>query len=60
MKEFKRKSRYLSDITRIRIGNALRGRAKTEAEKEAISQGMKRYWSDDRNFPADTDEHDQL
>lgn len=56
--EFKRKSRYLSPVVRQKISGALKGRSKTDAEKQAISQGMKRYWSDDRNFPADADRKD--
>ena len=56
--EFKRKSRYLSPVVRQKISGALKGRSKTEAEKQAISHGMRRYWADDRNFPADADRKD--
>ena len=56
MKTFKRVSRHPSCVTKEKIRGSLKGRTKTDAEKEAISRGMKRYWADDTNFPADAEE----
>lgn len=53
MHTYKRTSRHLSTTVRQQISNSLKGRTKTEAEKQAISDSMKRYWADDGNFPAD-------
>ena len=53
MKPYKRTSRHLSPVTRTKISNALRGRTKTESQKQAISAGLLRYWRDDSNFPED-------
>ena len=40
-----RQFRELNDATKQRISQALRGRSKTDTHKEAISNGMKKYWS---------------
>lgn len=49
-KNYKRTSRHLSPVVRQKISNALRGRTKTEAEREAISQGLRNYWNNPSNF----------
>lgn len=49
-KNYKRTSRHLSPVVRQKISNALRGRTKTEAEREAISNGLKNYWGNPANF----------
>ncbi len=40
----KRTSRKLSNATKQKIANSLKGRKKTERHKQAISNGMIRYW----------------
>lgn len=53
MNNYKRQSRHLSPTTKTKIANALKGRSKSESQKQAIRNGLLRYWSDDSNFPAD-------
>lgn len=43
-KHFKRKFRERDEITKIKIGNSLRNRAKSESHCQAISKGLKAYW----------------
>ena len=40
----KRTKRALSEQTKSKIANSLKGKSKTQKHREAISQGMKRYW----------------
>lgn len=42
--KMKRTNRKLSEATKQKIANSLRGRKKTESHIQAISIGMKRYW----------------
>lgn len=44
MKEHKRKFRERDEITKMKIGNSLRYRAKSASHRQAISQGLKNYW----------------
>ena len=53
MNFYKRKSRHLSPVTKTKISNALKGRSKTQSEKDAIRDGMLKYWGNDANFPED-------
>lgn len=41
----KRTSRKLSLETRVKIGEALRNKPKTEQHKRALSEALFRYWS---------------
>lgn len=43
-KEFKRKFRERNEITKMKISNSLRNRAKSAEHCKAISQGLKNYW----------------
>lgn len=43
-RNFKRKFRERDEITKIKIGNSLRNRAKSESHCQAISKGLKAYW----------------
>ena len=43
-KNFKRKFRERDEITKMKIGNSLRYRAKSASHRQAISQGLKNYW----------------
>lgn len=52
-KQYKRTSRSVPQEVRTKIANTLRGVKKSDATKAAISNGMKKYWSDDSNFPDD-------
>lgn len=52
-KQYKRISRSVKPEVRTKIANTLRGVKKSESTKAAISNGMKKYWSDDSNFPDD-------
>lgn len=48
-----RQSRHLSDKTKEKISKALVGRTLTKSHIEGIKNGLRKYWSDDRNFPQD-------
>lgn len=56
-KPFKRVSRHPSEVTKTRISQSLSGRSKSMEQRSRTSASMKKYWSDDSNFPADADEH---
>ena len=43
-KNFKRNFRERDEITKMKIGNSLRYRAKSASHRQAISQGLKNYW----------------
>ena len=40
-----RKERKLSEETKRKISESMKGRKRTEDEKKKISDGMKRYWN---------------
>ena len=46
-----RKFRELNDDTKQRISQALKGRGLTDNHKQAISDGMRAYWSTIPNKP---------
>ena len=46
-----RKYRELKDDTKERISQALKGRGLTDNHKQAISDGMRAYWSTIPNKP---------
>lgn len=50
----KRQYRQLSDMTKQKISNSMKGRSKSDTHREAISKGMKSYWQGVPNRPADT------
>lgn len=52
-KHYKRTSRHLSEETKEKISQALKGRPKSNSHREAIRQGELRYWNDPNNFPDD-------
>lgn len=41
----KRTTRKMSETTKQRISAKLKGKTKSPKHKEAISKGMKRYWT---------------
>lgn len=43
-KDYVRKYRERDEVTKIKIGNSLRNRAKSQSHCQAISQGLKDYW----------------
>ena len=43
-KNFKRKFRERDEITKMKISNSLRNRTKSATHRQAISQGLKKYW----------------
>ena len=47
----KRQFRELNDDTKERISQALKGRGLTDSHKQAISDGMRAYWSTIPNKP---------
>ena len=57
-KQYKRTTRTVPQDVRTKIGNSLRGRSRSEMAKAAISQGMKKYWEEDKNFPDDNIRHE--
>jgi hypothetical protein len=50
----KRTTRKLSESTKQKIANSLKGRKKTERHKQAIAKGMERYW---KNIPVLSEEN---
>ena len=44
MKEYKREYRELDDETKMKIAASQRGRKKSEAHRQHISQAMEKYW----------------
>ena len=57
-KQYKRTSRIVKPEVRAKISQKLSGRSKPETTKMKISNGLKKYWGDDRNFPADQERHE--
>ena len=51
-KTTKRKFRELSDETKAKISQSLRGRSKTTTHAENISKAMKEYW---KHIPSNKD-----
>ena len=47
----KRQYRELSDLTKAKISQSMRGKSKTISHKEAISNGLKDYWKTVPNKP---------
>ena len=48
--------RQMDDATKLRISQRLRGRSMSETHKQAISDGMKAYWSTIPNKPTENNE----
>ncbi len=53
MNNSKRQYRELSDVTKAKISQKLKGRSKGTTHKENISNGMKEYWKTVPNQPKD-------
>lgn len=53
----KRTTRTLSETTKQKIANSLKGRKKTESHKQAISNGMAKYWE---SIPVMIDENNSI
>lgn len=51
MNNGKRQYRELSDLTKMKISQKLKGRTKGTTHRENISKGMKEYWKDIPNKP---------
>lgn len=51
--QYRRTSRHPSEQTKERISQALRGKPKSDAQKQQISASMVAYWGNDENFPDD-------
>ena len=47
----KRQYRELSDETKAKISQSMRGKSKTISHKDAISNGLKDYWKTIPNKP---------
>ena len=55
-----RKFRELNDDTKQRISQALKGRGLTDNHKQAISDGMRAYWSTIPNKTSENNESKNL
>lgn len=51
MNNGKRQYRELSDLTKMKISQKLKGRSKGATHRENISKGMREYWKDIPNKP---------
>lgn len=49
--EYKRQYRQLSDATKQKISQSLKGRSKSMSHVENIKNGMKKYWKTVPNKP---------
>lgn len=56
--QYKRTSKHPSDETRQKISTALKGRMRDDITRSKISNGLKDYWNNPKNFPADTERHE--
>lgn len=50
--------RELSDETKAKISQSMRGRSKTPTHKENISNGLKTYWASVPNKPTNSSDHE--
>lgn len=50
----KRQYRELSDMTKFKISQSMKGRSKSDTHREAISNGLKAYWSGVPSRPTST------
>lgn len=50
----KRQYRELSDMTKLKISQTMKGRSKSDSHREAISNGMKSYWQGVPSRPTST------
>ena len=57
-KQYKRTSRSVPQDVRTKISAALKNRPKNDIVRQKISDGMKKYWGDDKNFPDDGQRHE--
>lgn len=48
---YKRQYRQLNDTTKQKISQSLRGRTKSATHTQAISDGLKKYWTSVPNQP---------
>lgn len=53
-----RKFRELSDETKEKISQSMRGKSKSFSHRERISNGLKAYWQTIPNKPLNTDSHE--
>jgi hypothetical protein len=54
-----REFRELSDETKAKISQSMRGKSKSYTHKEKISNSLKAYWKTIPNKPFNTDSHEQ-
>ena len=54
---YKRKSREVSEFTKKRISQKLRGRVLPDSTKSKISQSLKNYWSQIPSHQSDEQDH---
>ena len=57
-KNYKRTSRHLSDETKQKISQSLKGREKNDVVRRNIATGLSKYWQNDANFPLDNERHE--
>ncbi len=55
----KRKFREMSDETKAKISQSMRGRSMSMTHKERISSGMRDYWKTIPNKPINTDSDEE-
>ena len=54
-----REFRELSDETKAKISQSMRGKSKSFTHRERISTSLKNYWKAIPNKPFNTDSHEQ-
>ena len=55
--DYKRQYRQMSDETKQKISQSLKGKTKSMSHKENISNGLKHYWEQVPNKPTDGEIH---
>lgn len=57
--EYRRKYRQLSDETKQKISQSLRGKSKSVSHVENIKNGLKNYWKTVPNQPQDENTNEE-
>lgn len=52
----KRQYRQLDDVVKQKISQAMKNKSKTETHREAISNGLKKYWETVPNRPTENND----
>jgi len=57
--EYRRQYRQMSDETKAKISQSMKGRSKSISHKENISAGLKNYWQTVPNKPINIEDNEE-